>query len=42
MWRRLEDLIQKADEHFPRALGDMALALGAAVLITFIVRIVVG
>jgi hypothetical protein len=42
MWRRLEDQIQKADERFPRALGDVALALGAALLITFIVRAVVG
>jgi hypothetical protein len=42
MWRRLEDLIQRTDELFPRALGDIALALTAAVLITFIVRAVVS
>jgi hypothetical protein len=42
MWRRVEDFIQRADERFPRALGDLMLALGAAVLITFIVRAIVG
>lgn len=42
MWRHLEDFVQRADERLPPVVFDAGVAIAAAVIITFLVRSVVG